>query len=339
MMTMLLWSCNGIRNKTHLLESLIKLHNYEIIVLTETNLAGHIHNSELRLPSYEIIRRDRATAGGGVLIAIKRSKRLRLLLKWCSPTEEFIALKVGIANTTISLLAYYRPPNYNCIDALADWFEDSVEPNLILTGDFNLPELSWNQAATKKQTRPIARDFQELIAAQGLTQIVDCPTHDKGNTLDLFLTNLEPLPTLKTIDTKLSDHSALTFNISSLLPQLPSTKLPPNKSPFYVFSKANLGNITEDMQQLKSTVKESIKNKHNIDDIWQLIKDTIITSSENHIPTFSVNSNKHWLTDSTKQILRKKQHLYKTFRSYPTKQNKELLAELNILSRKLVKQD
>jgi endonuclease/exonuclease/phosphatase family metal-dependent hydrolase len=138
------------------------------------------------------------------------------------------------------------------VDALTDWLKDSIEPNLILAGDFNFPEIAWNHI-TNKSMRPIARDFQELhvVTTHGLTQIVDCPTHDKGNTLDLLLTNLVPLPTLKSIDIKLSDHSALTFDISSLLPQPSNTKLALNKTPS-VFSKAHWENTTEDMQLLKT---------------------------------------------------------------------------------------
>ena len=58
------------------------------------------------------------------------------------------------------------------------------EANIIL-GDFNFPNINWNIFQCDNK----ARSFLDVVSDQSLTQIVNFPTHCKGNILDLILTN------------------------------------------------------------------------------------------------------------------------------------------------------
>jgi len=63
-----------------------------------------------------------------------------------------------------------------------------------MVGDFNLPDIDWNDS-----NRPVLKTTREtslhqlfvyFIISINLSQAVNKPTHDKGNTLDLVVTNV-----------------------------------------------------------------------------------------------------------------------------------------------------
>ena len=49
----------------------VTMHNFDIIALTETWLDDSVHNAELFDNRYTVLRRDRGSRGGGVLIAVR----------------------------------------------------------------------------------------------------------------------------------------------------------------------------------------------------------------------------------------------------------------------------
>jgi hypothetical protein len=62
----------------------------------------------------------------------------------------------------------------------------AVGRNSILIGDFNLPDINWNAGTGARRSR----DFLDATEEAMLEQLVDFPTHGKGNCLDLVLTNM-----------------------------------------------------------------------------------------------------------------------------------------------------
>ena len=78
--------------------------------------------------------------------------------------------------------AYYE----NLLDFLSNI--DTSAVNLILLGDFNLPDINWN---TQSGVSMISNHFCDFVFDNGLGQLINGPTHIHGNTLDLLLTNFE----------------------------------------------------------------------------------------------------------------------------------------------------
>ena len=81
----------------------------------------------------------------------------------------------------------YRPPsstpeNNEKLDMLASSLNNS---NPILIGNFNYPGIDWRNSTSDSK----GRTFLEACIENGLYQLVDFPTHTKGNTLDLVLSN------------------------------------------------------------------------------------------------------------------------------------------------------
>ena len=119
------------------------------IFVSETWLSSNVLNSEILPEDYFIVRNDRDTHGGGVLLAIKSSS-------FKSAREVFIETDIEICfaevttccNINICLCCCYRPPNSNgtwleklnsTVSQVCDRFS-----NILICSDFNFPKISWD---------------------------------------------------------------------------------------------------------------------------------------------------------------------------------------------------
>jgi endonuclease/exonuclease/phosphatase family metal-dependent hydrolase len=87
----------------------------------------------------------------------------------------------------LNVILIYRPPSSGQ-DNLTELCEilRGADNNTILIGDFNMPGIDWENT----QARDVrGRELLETATEKGLQQLVNFPTHTKGNTLDLLLTN------------------------------------------------------------------------------------------------------------------------------------------------------
>ena len=80
--------------------------------------------------------------------------------------------------------------------------------SLLITGDFNFPDVDWLHLTVKSGSN------QSELHKSDLEQLVDKLTHSKGNTLDLVLTNNSALiENLGIINPKLGDHFMIEWKI------------------------------------------------------------------------------------------------------------------------------
>ena len=131
---------------------------------------------------------DRDSRGGGVLLAINVSIPSMQIQ---SPTNlEIIAVKL-FGPTTIITCVVYAPPNagLNYYDQVTQYLH-SITNNekVLIVGDFNLPDINWASMTSSSES---SSKFCDYVFEDNLTQLVFNPTHNKGNTLDLVLTNME----------------------------------------------------------------------------------------------------------------------------------------------------
>jgi len=135
---LLLWNARSLNRKLNDFQSSV---NYDIIAITETWLHAHIFSNEI-LTNYTILRKDRDTRGGGVLLAFSDKFNIRQLP--CPSNLELVMVEV---DSTFILCLLYRPPNaddlYNSslLSFLTSF--DSTK-NIAIIGDLNLPEVDWN---------------------------------------------------------------------------------------------------------------------------------------------------------------------------------------------------
>ena len=124
-----------------------------VISFSETWLNDTVFDSELAFgfSEHKWFRRDRTTLGGGVACAV-RSSLLPELLPHPAGCE---VLLVRLRRIALTLAVCYRPPNDDIsLERIATslYAITPADTRLIVTGDFNLPEIGWRQRSRKVPT-------------------------------------------------------------------------------------------------------------------------------------------------------------------------------------------
>ena len=121
------------------------------ICLSETFLHEGILDSEVLIPGFIIVRSDRVSRpGGGVCLYLRKNLIYKICLKYSNPVCDLLIVK--ILSPDLIIILVYRPPS----SPLSD-FDDIIAktrefilslpaplPNIILLGDFNMPEVIWD---------------------------------------------------------------------------------------------------------------------------------------------------------------------------------------------------
>uniref|UniRef100_A0A1X7TMI5 Endonuclease/exonuclease/phosphatase domain-containing protein n=1 Tax=Amphimedon queenslandica TaxID=400682 RepID=A0A1X7TMI5_AMPQE len=210
-------------------QSYIYSKQFNIITLTETLCDPDISDREILPENYTVYRNDRDSWGGGVLLAISDticSEQIE------SPTHSECLLVKLHTHKPIILCVVYVPPSpdpayllilLDYIRQFASWSENFV------LGDFNCPDVNWAFLTAASSPSRLLCDF---VLDYDMCQLVESPTHEKGNILYLLLVYYPDCVSNLTVHTDWS-----VFPISSRHCPLTST-LP---------SKANLTNYSSSM--------------------------------------------------------------------------------------------
>lgn len=201
-------NCRGIRTKLNTLYLNIMSHAYDVIILTETWLTLDISDNEFIDQRYLVFRCDRNRSltnkkdGGGVLIAI--SKELNpSSISFLPPLTlpEHVIVKVPAKNNKYHIIcATYIPPNavddtyLTFLNSLSVLCDDSSVENIILTGDFNLPSLTWvkkmsyMEYASNSKLTNVTR-FLSNFCSQHVLKQYNHVFNSSGRILDLLFCN------------------------------------------------------------------------------------------------------------------------------------------------------
>jgi hypothetical protein len=228
--------------------------------------------------------------------------------------------------------SFYRPPN-NDTDYL-DLLQQSLakippSATVILGGDFNCKDIDWksNQIplGPSINNRPSQQYILDITTGAGLHQLVDFPTRE-SSTLDLLFSNC---PALISNTTSLapignSDHSVVSFHLN-----LKASEKKTTPRPIFLFKKGNGERISADLLDLESRVTSLIEDNININEVWDTFKVSIQNTMAKNIPTKLIRppSGYPWITQKIKQMLRKKERLFR--RAQKTKDPLHKLAFTN----------
>ena len=168
------------------------------------------------MPSgYNIYRSDRHTRGGGVLIGVSSSLSSHLIASHSSIDMVVVQL---LTSPPITLCCTYIPPSCSpdyfssCISALTAIM--THHQNVIILGDFNLPDIDWSCLTSHSPFSDLLCDF---IFQYNLTQLLLNSTHSKGNILDLLITNsdhrISNLHITPCSENLFSDHFFIFFDL------------------------------------------------------------------------------------------------------------------------------
>ena len=107
-MALLHLNINSLFNKIAEIDEILNLKLYDIVTLNETKLDEYVSQSFYKNVFYIIIRRDRGTGGGGVLVFIR--KEYKILNSFNSLDFEMIHFKIYCVKT-ITLITTSAPTN------------------------------------------------------------------------------------------------------------------------------------------------------------------------------------------------------------------------------------
>jgi hypothetical protein len=184
-------NAQSLLSKLNELSVQISILDPDIVMLTETWTNGEISDANLNMPGYRIeSRNDRQHTnngiGGGLIIYVKENYEIFSVQLSESNFNQHCSISLKTKTGPLNLFLIYRSPNSNVnnLELLCELIK-ATKPNMVLNGDFNLPNIDWEEG----RATGLARRLQEASEEAGLTQLVDFATHRKGNILDLILTN------------------------------------------------------------------------------------------------------------------------------------------------------
>jgi len=151
---------------------------------------------------------------------------------------DVLSAEVSINNLISVICLIYKPSNHSeqYDTSLLSYFHSlNSSINLLIIGDLNLPDVNWN---TYSGNSTVLNTYAEMLYDLNLMQLITCPTHTAGNTLDVILTNYDFCQNID-IHSSLSlgltsDHYTITFYIAHYCNKAPGS--PKHK---YDYSQAN----------------------------------------------------------------------------------------------------
>ena len=170
-------------------------------------------------------------------------------------------------------LVRYVPPNPD-----TSYFNDLIaflkslaanEDDFIIVGDFNLPDSCWTSLSG---CSPLSNLLCDFVCDTNLAQLINSPTHVKGNTLDILLTNSEHIishiSVSKPYDSLPSDHYKIYFFIES------NFSINKTHKPLFVFDykMANYEGLCDFLLDVDfSYYLQSL----SVDQVWSFLKATL----------------------------------------------------------------
>jgi hypothetical protein len=172
---------------------------------------------------YEIVnRKDNKLGAGGVLITL-RSDLIATPLKELDTSCEVVWIKLEINKSKpLYIGSFYRTPSKDDPDVINKLHESilkltckhTVLPNIILTGDVNVPDIIWDNMSIRNNPNyslQLNNTMIDFVNANYLSQLTDQPTRN-DNILDLTLTTNPDIISGMEILPGMSDHCTVLFD-------------------------------------------------------------------------------------------------------------------------------
>ena len=307
----------------------------DIVLITESWCNKNISNSVIKLDGYELcseLRRDRTDTtngiGGGLLVYVKYGRTV-LPCDKDSSFNQFCKFIYKSEKESLNFYLIYRPPS-SSLENLSELTKllQTNEKNCFFIGDFNLPEIDWMDNTGPRKYL----NFLDTCQEHGLEQMVTFPTHKKGNTLDLVLTNNPDIVILTEDCGSLggSDHSMLFIELNCTVGNLPNQESRRN------WRRGNYDQIKLNIENVKW--QEEMANL-DTEQAWQYFTTVLNKSIETNIPvTRQQNHNQPiWMTRDLLRIVRKKRRKWKQYKLTGDHRHYEEYKELEQIVKKSVK--
>jgi len=277
-----------------------------IIAVTEikSKVKWEAQLSEFTLDGYEMYCNDLHNVNRGIIVYVDK-KLNSTQISFSTSAQEYVALTLKSRGANVCFCTFYRSPsssneNNIHINKLITEICDTYKCPKILVGDFNYNGIDWDALAVRTTGNNSNMDFLKTVQDNFLTQHVVLPTRargvDKPSILDLILTDeeelIEDINYLSPLGK--SDHSVLAFNCKL-------NKEVKNIVNKYNFNKGDYVSLSQFVS--KDWAKLFMSCNDNIEEMWNIFKNTLITGTELYVPKI-IDFNM-WRKPSWKSVLPK----------------------------------
>ena len=208
--------------KRSIIEGIANQWKAVIVCLTETHLTSSYSEAEINMEGYVLYRADRVAGRkkGGVAIYIKDHFSIGVQQLHAASDGFVESLVLYLGELRAVVVAMYRPPRcpQNSFENAVTQMKEKIDqitgpmPNVIIMGDFNLPDVEWTSRTVcggLREEREQAHVLFKFMDEYCLNQEVDVPTRGE-NILDLLITNNDELVNdVRILYTKQSDHEVV----------------------------------------------------------------------------------------------------------------------------------
>ncbi len=295
-------------NKLDALSALFVEKDTDIVILSETWCNPNVKSPEISFQGYNLVgRRDRDDTtngrGGGLLIYAKSG------IPCLELNDNFGFQQVtGIRIGETDLFALYRSPNASTQmnEELNDFLDKRRNPTIIV-GDLNYPSIDWTAGSSSHNDE---QHFLDTMISNDITQLVQEPTHEQGNLLDVILTNCcnKVGDISYDSESRVSDHYILEFTMDVNTKPTQNTRFVPDMAKADLVGMSNeLAGIDWHQELTGRTATES----------WVCFKQIFKSLEDKFIPTKRVNENSLpiWMNRNTLRLIRKKRKLWDFYKN------------------------
>lgn len=286
-------------------------------------MCDSIGDSELGLSNYIVFRCDRNIStsthsrGGGALIAI-RNDIPSSLHSTALNNVEHLFVKITVNKTLFIIGSVYIPPRSpaavyeSFIELVQSILSSNNDCNLILCGDFNLPNITWsNDEFGLSYSSPLNHCLPESFAFLNLSQLNNVPNH-LGKHLDLIFSNNNTFHITRSSSVAVPCdpyHPALEI-ISPIPDEVPSIDA---SHPYYNYRKANYPAIFHFLNSFNWTATLS---SLDVDSATSALYDALHYCILHFVPTskYVIPKFPPWFTPKLKSIVLAKRKAHALFK-------------------------
>ena len=197
------------------------------------------------------------------------------------------------------------------------WFSKTKASICVMTGDFNCHHREW--LSSKSPTDAEGRAAYEFCCTHDLSQIVDGPTHQSGNRLELIITDSPNMISTTAIDHNIgtSDH----YLVQALLEASPLSETPPPRQ-VWLYNKADWDGLRN---KLAAAPWNTCLNKDNPEEACSKITNTITDAMHQFIPQKSTSSfidYPAWWNESCDKALKMKDKAWRRWKANQTPESR-----------------
>ena len=308
----------------------IQLISPDILIITEvypkTGKSSDVTDAELYIDNYTCYRSNTSENSRGVVIYIKDSFSSTVCIELTDDSfSESIWVNMQLSNKdTLLVGGIYRSPQSsiehdNLLLDLSHKAKDVSYSNVLILGDFNMPEINWELWTTSRSENHISYRFLECLRDNFWEQTILSPTRwvndQPGNILDLCLTDNPDIIRKQEITTRLGNSDHLSIETELTFPRnIPQSCV--EKRNFYK------GDYISANTKL-SEVNWSCMLDMNLEASWQYFSHHISGIIDKTIPVHKITQKKpkpQWMDKYCLKLIEAK---YRAWKKYSYSRNRE----------------